>query len=92
MTVTLGTLNRMDRAAFVQMLGAVFEHSPWIAEAAWEKRPFIEVDALHRAMVDAVMSAGYGRQLALLKAHPELGASEVADGFFAKRASGSRSR
>lgn len=84
MTVTLGTLNRMDRAAFVEMLGTVFEHSPWIAEAAWEKRPFVGVDALHRAMVDTVMSAGHDRQLALLKAHPELGASEVVTEFSRK--------
>ncbi len=78
MTVTVDALNRMDRAAFVEMVGIAFEHSPWIAEAAWEKRPFVGIDGLHRAMVDTIMSADHDRQLALLKAHPELGDSGVA--------------
>ena len=81
MTLSLGELNRMDRAAFAGALGAAFEHSPWIAEAAWQKRPFAGIDALHRAMVDAIMSAGRERQLALLQAHPELGASRIATEF-----------
>jgi len=81
MTVTLGALNGMDRAAFVELLGAVFEHSPWIAEAAWQRRPFADVEALHQAMVDIVIAAPRDRQLALLKAHPELGASKIVAEF-----------
>ena len=30
----IATVNRMDRDAFVQAFGGVFEHSPWIAERA----------------------------------------------------------
>jgi OHCU decarboxylase len=81
MTVTVDALNRMDRAAFVEKLGVTFEHSPWIAEAAWEERPFVGIDALHRAMVDKIMGADRDRQLTLLKAHPELGASRVETEF-----------
>ena len=84
MTLAIAALNRMDRAAFAKALGTAFEHSPWIAEAAWEKRPFAGIDALHRAMVDAIMAAGRDRQLALLIAHPELGASRVATEFSRK--------
>ncbi len=51
---------------------AVFEHSPWVPEAAHEQAPFASVDALHAAMVAAVAGAGAERQLALLRAHPEL--------------------
>jgi OHCU decarboxylase len=81
MTVTLGALNGMKQAEFVETLGAAFEHSPWIAETAWAKRPFVSVDALHQAMVDVVMMAGREKQLALLKAHPELGASKISAEF-----------
>lgn len=81
MTVTLGALNGLDRAAFVELLGAVFEHSPWIAEAAWQRRPFASIDALHQAMVDTVIAAPHDKQLALLKAHPELGASKIVAEF-----------
>ncbi len=29
--------SRMERDAFVARFGPVFEHSPWIAEAAWDQ-------------------------------------------------------
>ncbi len=70
--MTVAGLNTMDRAAFVALLGGVFEHSPWVAEFAWHERPFASVDALHAAMVAAVDRAGEAQQLALLRAHPEL--------------------
>jgi 2-oxo-4-hydroxy-4-carboxy-5-ureidoimidazoline decarboxylase len=71
-TLTLGELNRADRAAFVAALGGVFEHSPWVAEKACDSRPFARVTDLHAAMVDAMMHADATRQLALIRAHPEL--------------------
>ncbi len=70
--MTLNGVNALDRAAFVALLGGIFEHSPWVAEAAWEARPFACVDALHTAMVAAVDGADEARRLALLRAHPEL--------------------
>ena len=72
MRYTLDQLNRMPADAFVAALGGIFEHSPWVAEAAARQRPFDSVDALHRAMVHAVETAGDARQLALIDAHPEL--------------------
>ena len=68
----LSDLNRADRAQFVAALGDVFEHSPWVAEAAWSVRPFASVADLHAAMVDAVNHAAPEQQLALIRAHPEL--------------------
>ena len=70
--MTLRELNRADRAAFVAALGGVFEHSPWVAQAVVDRRPFESVDALHAAMVAAVEGADADRQLALMRAHPEL--------------------
>jgi len=70
--VSLESLNAADRKAFVAVLGAVMEHSPWVAEAAFAARPFADVTALHRAMVDAVRDASDARKLDLIKAHPEL--------------------
>jgi 2-oxo-4-hydroxy-4-carboxy-5-ureidoimidazoline decarboxylase len=55
----------------VAALGGVFEHSPWVAEAVADARPFAEIEALHAAMVAAVAAAP-DRHLALLQAHPEL--------------------
>ena len=61
-----------DREAFVARNGALFEHSPWVADAAWEEGPFADDAALLAAMVAAVRRAPRERQLALIRAHPDL--------------------
>ncbi|MDH4134646.1 MAG: 2-oxo-4-hydroxy-4-carboxy-5-ureidoimidazoline decarboxylase [Gammaproteobacteria bacterium] len=66
------TLNAMTAGEFTQALGAIFEHSPWVAERVAGQRPFASVDQLHAAMVAAIEAAGEAAQLALLRAHPEL--------------------
>jgi 2-oxo-4-hydroxy-4-carboxy-5-ureidoimidazoline decarboxylase len=70
--MTLEELNARDHRGFVVALGGVFEDSPWVAEGAWGRHPFPTLDALHRAMVDAVRGAPEEAQLALIRAHPEL--------------------
>lgn len=70
--LSLAALNRMDREAFERALGGVFEHSPWVAAQAWRQAPFANVAALHAAMVAAVRAASIQRQLALIRAHPDL--------------------
>ena len=69
----LDQLNTMDAATFVATLGDIFEHAPWVAEAAAKQRPFATVTALHDAMMHAVRSAEGSRQLAFINGHPELG-------------------
>jgi OHCU decarboxylase len=66
-------VNGLDRTNFVWALGWVFEDSPWVAERAWASRPFATVKALHGVMVDVVQHASREEQLALLRAHPDLG-------------------
>jgi 2-oxo-4-hydroxy-4-carboxy-5-ureidoimidazoline decarboxylase len=70
--VTLAELNRMERAPFVQALGAIFEHSPWVAERAWEQRPFASLEELHAAMCAVVDGSGEAAQMRLVRAHPRL--------------------
>jgi len=70
--MTLAELNARDRRGFVVALGGIFEDSPWVAEAAWPRHPFATLDALYRAMVDAVRAVADNAQLALIRAHPEL--------------------
>ena len=72
--MTLIELNAIDRCAFTTALGGIFEDSPWVAERAWEMRPFSTLDGLHEAMTSVVLSAPAQEQLALLRAHPDLGA------------------
>jgi 2-oxo-4-hydroxy-4-carboxy-5-ureidoimidazoline decarboxylase len=70
--IDLETLNTLGIDAFTAILGGIFEHSPWIARAAYAARPFVSVTALHATMVSVVVNSGLERQLALLRAHPEL--------------------
>jgi 2-oxo-4-hydroxy-4-carboxy-5-ureidoimidazoline decarboxylase len=71
--MTIGELNSFPQDGFVEQLGPVFEHSPWVAERAWTVRPFPGIDELHAAMVVQVENATPAEQLALLRAHPDLG-------------------
>src|SRR5258708_18402361 len=68
----LADINALDRAAFAKSLGGIVEHSPWIADAAWKKRPFSDVDALHAAMMSALRGAPVETQLVVIRSHPEL--------------------
>ncbi len=71
---TIDELNSGDRARFVDALGWVFEDSPWVADRAWARRPFAGLDDLHAALTAVVSGATSDEQLALLRAHPDLGA------------------
>ena len=72
--MTIADLNEMDRDQFVGSIGWVFEHSPWVAERAYAAKPFASIDALHAAMSGEMRRATSDEQLALLRAHPDLGA------------------
>lgn len=74
MPLTITELTAYDRTRFVDALGSIFEESAWVAERAWERRPFSGIDQLHAAMMEAVRAAPHDQQLALLRAHPDLGA------------------
>ncbi|MEM6562337.1 MAG: 2-oxo-4-hydroxy-4-carboxy-5-ureidoimidazoline decarboxylase, partial [Planctomycetota bacterium] len=69
---TIAQLNAMGRERFTQTLGGIFEHSPWIAERAWDARPFEDVADLHAKMVAVVDAAPADEQLTLIRAHPDL--------------------
>jgi OHCU decarboxylase len=71
--VTLDEVNACDRAGFVSRVGWVFEHSPWIAERAWARKPFRSLDELHAEMTAQMAAATLDERLSLLRAHPDLG-------------------
>ena len=70
--LTLGQLNAASRSEFTALLDGTYEHSPWIAEAAWDARPFASLAALKHALVRATRAGGREAQLGLIRAHPEL--------------------
>ena len=65
----------MDRSTFVKTFGPVFEHSSWIAEAAFERGLPADADraeGLHRALCAVLRAASGPEQRALIEAHPDL--------------------
>jgi 2-oxo-4-hydroxy-4-carboxy-5-ureidoimidazoline decarboxylase len=72
--MTIEEINSLSREQFVEAVGWVFEHSPWVAQRAWERRPFPDLERLHAAVTQEVERATSDEQLALLRAHPDLGA------------------
>ena len=78
--MTIAELNAADVATFVSVVGPLFEHSPWIGEAAAHVRPFANRAALFDQMVAILEGAPERDQLAVIRAHPDLA------GRFAHRA------
>jgi N-carbamoyl-L-amino-acid hydrolase len=72
MPLTLDELNGASGDEAAQRLDGLYEHSPWIARAALAQRPFRSLAHLKHAMASVVREADRGRQLALIRAHPEL--------------------
>ncbi len=72
MSLTLAQLNAATLPDAVNMLDGLYEHSPWIAEAALQQRPFRSLAHLKHCMVQVLNAAGREPQVALVRAHPEL--------------------
>ena len=67
--------SRMDRAAFVDRFGGIFEHSPWIAEGAFANgigAAFDTAQGLHAALTRVFRMADDATRLGVLTAHPDL--------------------
>ena len=90
--MALEELSSLGKSDFVARLGGVFEHSPWVAEQAWYRRPFGSLEELHRAMLGAVEAASQAQQLALVRAHPELAGTEAVEGKLTAASTGEQGR
>jgi 2-oxo-4-hydroxy-4-carboxy-5-ureidoimidazoline decarboxylase len=71
--VTIAQVNALGPDEFALHFGRIYEHSQWVAEQVWVKRPFASRDRLRDLMRSEIEGAGRNRQLALLRAHPDLG-------------------
>lgn len=65
----------MGRETFVSTFGALYEHSPWVAEEAFVRGITVDhdhPDRLAQHLAAVMLDADRERQLALICAHPEL--------------------
>ena len=65
----------ISKEEFMKIYGNIYEHSPWIAERAWESKFGPNIDdalMLHAAMKYSVAHGTSEQQMALVCAHPDL--------------------
>lgn len=63
----------LDREAFIARYGGIYEHSPWVAEQAWDRARGVTDDSrLADILADCVDAADEDAKLALIRAHPDL--------------------
>ncbi|MFP5076816.1 2-oxo-4-hydroxy-4-carboxy-5-ureidoimidazoline decarboxylase [Rhizobium sp. YIM 134829] len=63
-----------SRDDFVSRFGGVFEHSPWVAERAFDglEGETLTAPRVHAAMVEIFRTADDGERMQVLRAHPDL--------------------
>ncbi|HEX5841438.1 MAG TPA: 2-oxo-4-hydroxy-4-carboxy-5-ureidoimidazoline decarboxylase [Pseudomonas sp.] len=69
------TPSQLSREDFVNVFADIYEHSPWVAEKAFDlgqDDSINDIDGLHQRMADILLSANHDAQLALINAHPDL--------------------
>ncbi|WP_169570224.1 2-oxo-4-hydroxy-4-carboxy-5-ureidoimidazoline decarboxylase [Sneathiella limimaris] len=67
--------SQMTREQFIDVFGGVYEHSPWVAEGAWDHgltEDHDDAEALADLMSSIVAAADTDRKMTLIKAHPDL--------------------
>ncbi|WP_434456766.1 2-oxo-4-hydroxy-4-carboxy-5-ureidoimidazoline decarboxylase [Stutzerimonas urumqiensis] len=69
------TPSSLSRDQFVAAFADIYEHSPWVAEQAYDRGAdagLDDIETLHARMADILLSAPRETQLALINAHPDL--------------------
>jgi len=77
------TPSSLSREDFVKAFADIYEHSPWVAEKAYDLghgSDIDDVDTLHARMSDILLSADHATQLALINAHPDLAGKAAVQG------------
>jgi len=80
MALTMAQLNAASCADAVALLEGIYEHSPWVAEAALAARPFQSLQHLKHALAQAVTQAPPEQQFSLIRMHPELAGQQMETG------------
>jgi uric acid transporter len=78
--LSIDQVNQMDREQFVATFAPLFQGPPWIAEQAYDARPFENVYELRRAFHDVLFEAPPERQLELIRQYPDLAGAATREG------------
>lgn len=87
--------SEMSRDEFVRVFGAVYEHSPWVAEQVWDQgvsKAHDHVETLAAAMAKVVAEASQEAQLKLINAHPDLAGKAAVRGELTEESTSEQAR
>jgi OHCU decarboxylase len=77
---SIDQVNQLDRGQFVATFGPLFQGAAWIAEQAYDARPFENVYGLRKAFQDVLFEAPAERQLELIRQYPDLAGPATREG------------
>jgi 2-oxo-4-hydroxy-4-carboxy-5-ureidoimidazoline decarboxylase len=90
--ISIAALNAAHSREFIGVLGDVVEHSPWVAERAFSKRPLLSVEDLHAKLMACVRDASRDEKIALFNRHPELAGKEAVAGAMTENSTSEQGR
>jgi len=90
--ISLAALNATTNHEFMRVLGDVVEHSPWVAERAFAKRPYLSIDDLNTKLMACIRETDRVEQIALFNRHPELAGREAVAGEMTESSTGEQGR
>ncbi|CAM3474262.1 OHCU decarboxylase [Pseudomonas floridensis] len=77
------TPSTLSRDAFIATFADIYEHSPWVAQQAYDlgaHEALDQIERLHARMSDVLLNASHAQQLALINAHPDLAGKAAIQG------------
>jgi len=75
--IRLDQVNTMDRDQFVNTFGKLVQGPTWVAERAYDRRPFADTHDLRVSFQEALFSSDRREQSELLSFYPDLGSDAV---------------
>jgi 2-oxo-4-hydroxy-4-carboxy-5-ureidoimidazoline decarboxylase len=91
-SMSLATLNEAPKCEFMRVLGDVVEHSPWVAERAFFRKPFASVDDLNAKLMACIRESSEVEKIELFNRHPELAGREAVAGAMTERSTSEQGR
>lgn len=83
----LDEINCQSEEEFTSVFGSIFENSAWVAEKAWQRRPFASRSELLATMVSIVRQSSQEEQIELIQAHPDLAGRLAKQGLLTEASS-----
>jgi len=69
---TVDKVNNLSKSDFISIFGNVFEKTQWIAEKAYDSKPYKNFEELFSKMMEIFENSKKERHLEILNAHPDL--------------------